>query len=115
MLFISSENPELVTAAGDTAYFYLCVMSVFLPVLYLLYVYRSALQGMGNTMVAMVSGVIEFVLRVGVAFVIGMTGYEIGILAAEPVAWFGAAVFLMVEYYINVAKMMQREENQNAV
>lgn len=115
MLFISSENPELVTAAGDTAYFYLCVMSVFLPVLYLLYVYRSALQGMGNTMVAMVSGVIEFVLRVGVAFVIGMTGYEIGILAAEPVAWFGAAVFLMVEYYINVAKMMQREENQDAV
>lgn len=110
MLFISSENPELVTAAGDTAYFYLCIMSVFLPVLYLLYVYRSALQGMGNTMVAMVSGIIEFVLRVGVACVIGMTGYETGILAAEPVAWFGAAVFLMVEYYISVAKMMQREE-----
>ena len=115
MLFISSENPELVTAAGDTAYFYLCTMSVFLPVLYLLHIYRSALQGMGNTMVAMVSGMIEFVLRVGVAVVIGMTGYEMGILAAEPAAWFGAAVFLMVGYYVSVAKMMQREENQDAV
>ena len=114
MLFISSENPELVKAAGNTAYFYLGIMSVFLPVLYLLYVYRSALQGMGNTMAAMVSGIIEFVLRVGVAVVIGMTGYETGILAAEPVAWFGAAVFLMVEYYVNVAKMMQREEERDA-
>jgi len=105
MLFISSEDPKLRMAAENTAYFYLSIMSVFLPVLYLLYVYRSALQGMGNTMTAMASGVIEFVLRVGVAFVIGLTGYETGILYAEVIAWFGAAVFLMIEYYVSMAKM----------
>jgi len=114
MLFISSENPELVTAAENTAYFYLVIMSIFLPVLYLLYVYRSALQGMGNTITAMVSGVIEFVLRVGVAFVIGMTGYETGILYAEAAAWFGAAIFLMIEYYISMGKMMRGEGNMTA-
>ncbi len=115
MLFISSEDPELAAAAGNTAYLYLCIMSVLLPVLYLLYVYRSALQGMGNTMTAMVSGIIEFVLRVGVAFLIGMTGYETGILCAEAAAWFGAAVFLMAAYYINIGKIMKGEGGEDAV
>lgn len=104
MLFISSKEPGLAAAAGETAYLYLCIMSVFLPLLYLLYVYQAALQGMGNTVISMVSGMIEFVLRVGVAVVIGITGYEKGIFSAEVIAWFGAAVFLMAEYYLSIRR-----------
>ncbi len=104
MLFISSKEPGLAAAAGETAYLYLCIMSVFLPLLYLLYVYQAALQGMGNTVISMVSGMIEFVLRVGVAAVIGITGYEKGIFSAEVIAWFGAAVFLMAEYYLSIRR-----------
>lgn len=98
MLFISSDVPELAAAAGNTAYLYLCVMSVCLPILYLLHVFLSALQGMGNTVIPMVSGVIEFVMRVGISIAVGITRFENGIFAAEVVAWTGAASYLYVNY-----------------
>ena len=98
MLFISSESQELMTAAGDTAYWYLCAMSAFLPVLYLLYAYQAGLQGMGNTVVPMLSGILEFVLRVGVSVAIGISGQKHAICLAEITAWTGAMVLLLIGY-----------------
>ena len=46
--FISG-TPQEVEQAMSVAYFYLAVMSVALPVLYILHVTRSAIQGMRNT------------------------------------------------------------------
>ena len=105
MLFISAESAQLAAAAGDTAYYYLSVMSVCLPILYLLYAYRSALQGMGNTRIPLLSGVVEFVMRVGLALIIGMTGHQTGIFYAEVFAWTGAAVLLAASYYYNANKL----------
>lgn len=111
MLFISAKSVELVKAAGDTAYLFLCVMSAFLPVLYLLYVFLSALQGMGNTVIPMISGIVELVIRVGVSAIVGITGYANGIFAAEVLAWIGAAGYLFVNYYkmINEKKISIQE------
>lgn len=105
MLFISTETPELAAAAGEVAYRYLCMMSAALPVLYLLYAYRSALQGMGNTRIPLLSGVLEFVTRVGAAVIIGDIGYQMGLLAVEPMAWLSAAVLLCISYYVSAAKL----------
>lgn len=106
MLFISSDSPETDAAAGDVAYAYLFLMSAFLIVLYLLYVYRSALQGMGRTLVPTLSGVVEFVMRVSVALLVGLLGLpEKCIFAAEFSAWIGATVLLCVAYYICAAKL----------
>ncbi len=99
MLFISSDVPELVEVAGNTAYHYLTVMSVCLPVLYLLHLYQAALRGMGNTVMPMLSGIIEFVVRVSVSLVVGRIGYAYGLFGAEVAAWTGAMLFMMVSYY----------------
>ena len=104
-LFLSSESPELEIAAGNTAYLYLCCMSAALPILYLLYVYRSALQGMGNTRIPLLSGIIEFVIRVGGAMIIGFTLWQNGIFLAEVGAWIGATVLLGGAYYYHAARM----------
>ena len=104
MLFISSESPELAAAAGQTAYQYLSVMAVMLPVLYLLYAYRSALQGMGNTRIPLLSGVVEFLIRVSGAAWVGVSGWQNGIFLAEVGAWVGAAVLLAAAYYHSAAK-----------
>lgn len=111
MLFISSEIPEQVIAAGNAAYLYLVIMSISLPVLYLLYVYQAALQGMGNTMVTMVSGVIELALRVGLAVIVGVTGIANGIFVAEVSAWYGAAMFLIVVYYRSIRRLYAERSN----
>ena len=50
-LFVSGE-PEQIRQVLDIAYKYLFIMAIFLWVLYLLYVYRSAIQGLGNTPVS---------------------------------------------------------------
>lgn len=104
-LFISSDTPALEIAAGETAYLYLCVMSAALPVLYLLYAYRSALQGMGNTRIPLLSGIVEFIVRVGGAVIIGITAWQNGIFLAEVGAWLGAAVLLGGAYYYYAARM----------
>ncbi len=105
MLFIVSESPALEIAAGNTAYLYLSVMSAGLPVLYLLFVYRSALQGMGDTLIPLLSGVAEFVVRVGGARIIAYTGWQNGIFLAEVGAWLAAAVLLAAAYYYRAARM----------
>ena len=105
MLFISREDPALAVAAGETAYHYLCVMGAALPALYLLYVYRSALEGMGRTHISLLSGMLEFAIRVGGAVIIGFTLWQNGIFYAEVGAWIGAAILLFTAYCIHVRKL----------
>ncbi len=105
MLFISREDPALAAAAGETAYQYLTVMALCLPMLYLLYVYRSALQGMGNTRIPLLSGVVEFAIRVGGAAIIGITLWQRGLFYAEVSAWAGAALLLAAAYYYHASRL----------
>ena len=81
-------------------------MASCLCILYFLYVYRSALQGLGNTMLPMLSGVVEFFVRVGVALLLPKFIGQNGIFYAEIAAWTGATVLLVVSYYISIRKFM---------
>lgn len=108
-MFLSG-TPEEILEAGTVAWRYLLFMSLALPALYLLYVYRSALQGMGNTVIPMVSGILEFFMRTGM--VLGLTrliGSD-GIFWAEVSAWIGAAVLLGISYYVIMAKKKFKAE-----
>jgi len=105
MLFISTENPADAVMAGDVAYGYLCMMSSCLPVLYILYMFLSALQGWGDTVRPMISGAVELAARIAVAAVVAYTGHETGIFCAEVMAWTGAVVYLGYHYY----KWMKKE------
>lgn len=103
-LFISG-TPEVVEQTMRIAYFYLAVMSVCLPVLYVLHVTRSALQGMGNTILPMLSGVAEFVMRTLSVILLPMLFGEVGIFFAETAAWLGADVVLVISYFSQMKKL----------
>ena len=111
-LFISAENPLLAAEAKHIAYTFLCIMATFLPVLYLLYVYLSALQGMGYTGLTLISGILEFLIRTVIALIVGWSGFEMGIFATEVVAWMGAFLYLMVYYHkkVKLFEAMQKPE-----
>ena len=102
--FISGTAEEVAQTMG-TAYTYLAVMSVCLPILYLLHVVRSALQGMGNTVLPMVSGVVEFFMRTGVALILTRFIGGAGVFYAEVSAWLGADVVLVTSYFHMVRKL----------
>ena len=88
-LFISGE-PQQVEASMQIAYHYLSIMSVCLPILYMLHIYRSALMGLGDTVVPMFSGVAEMVVRIGVALLLPLALGQEGIYYAEVGAWTAA-------------------------
>lgn len=106
-LFVSGSPDETVQVL-QIARHYLNVMSYFLVVLYALYVYRSGLQGLGNTVIPMLSGLAEFMMRVTAAMVFPRFLGQEGIFYAEILAWTGAAVLLAVSYYV---VMGRKEEN----
>lgn len=102
--FISGA-PESAAEATKIGVRYLSIMSICLPALYILHVTRSAVQGMGNTVLPMGSGIAEFVMRtIGVLllpFIMGQTG----IFIAEVLAWFGADLILIPSYIITFKKI----------
>ena len=89
---------------------YLHFMLAGLFILYLLYVYRSALQGMGDTLTPMLSGGAEMVMRLSVAMLLPLLLGQDGIFFAEPAAWLGAEVLLMATYYYRIRRITFKEE-----
>ena len=105
LLFISGE-PEEVKSVLEVAYTYLFVMCCLLFILYLLHLYRSALQGMGDTVIPMVSGVAELTMRISCALLLPIWLGEYGIYFAEIAAWTGAAVILIIFYYRRIYHLL---------
>ena len=108
MLFISREDAALALEAGETAYRYLQLMSVSLPILYVLYVFMSALQGMGNTIAPMWSAVFELAVRLSVAFLVAQIGYRNGIFWAEVGAWYIGGATQALGYLLQMRKITKR-------
>lgn len=108
LLFISA-SPQQTKIVLQYAYDYLFVMAVCLPVLYILYSYRSALQGMENTFIPMISGIVELIMRVTAAMTLPQIIGVYGIYLAEVLAWMGAAILLYFSYRVSIRKI-EREE-----
>ena len=97
--FISG-TPEEAASALKVGVTYLSIMSICLPFLYILHVTRSAVQGMGNTVLPMVSGIAEFIMRTGGVLILPALIGENGIFIAEVLAWLGADLILLPSYFI---------------
>jgi len=109
-----SGPPVQVEAAMGVAYFYLAVMSIGLPTLYVLHVLRSAIQGMGNTFLPMLSGIAEFAMRTLTVLLLPHFVGEVGIFFAEIMAWAGADVVLIVSYLVKVRDLKKMEGQEAA-
>ena len=71
----------------------------------MIFLYRFALQGLGNTVVPMFAGVMELIMRTIVAFALpGLLGYQ-GVCLASPLAWIGATVWLIWSYFRIIPKL----------
>ena len=102
-LFVDGANPD----AGQVITYgrhFLRVMAAFLFILYGLHIYRSALQGMGNMYIPLLSGVMELVMRICAALILPRFIGEYGIYAAEVLAWTGALTLLYLSYQRAIRK-----------
>ena len=107
-LFISGDPGE-VEASLNIAFHYLSIMAVCLPILYLLHIYRSGLMGLGDTVVPMVSGIAEMIVRMGVVLLLPLVMGQEGVYYAEVGAWTAAALILAGAYYLRIRALSRRK------
>lgn len=86
-------------AAMAIAYRYLFLMLINLPILYLIHVFRNALQSIGIAVWSMISGGAEFCVRVGMAKLVAPVLGVDTLFYIEPLAWLGALVFVIPPYF----------------
>lgn len=106
--FVSGDAVQ-VDQVVSVAYHYLSVMSILLFILYLLHVFRSVLQGLGNTVIPMVSGVVELIMRIGVVLILPRFFGEKGLYYAEVSAWTASVLLLMTSCYIKLHRFKSLE------
>lgn len=108
-LFIEDSDPFIVSQVMTYAVRMLFVSCSALFALYLLFVYRSTLQGLGDTVIPMISGFVELGMRVSAALLLPRLIGEWGVYTAEILAWIGAATLLIWGYYYRMRMLsMQR-------
>ena len=99
-------NREGGVQALDVAWRYLSIMTAFMPVLYLIYIYKNVLQAAGISVWSMVSGVTEFIVRVIMGKVIILWLGSGTLFYIEPVAWLGALLPVMIPYFFYRKKLL---------
>lgn len=104
-MFINTTE-EGATEALQIGFRYLIIASISLVILYLIHVYRNAMQALGSSFWSMISGFAECAVRIfmskGVVLLLG-TGV---LYFVEPVAWLGALLFIMIPFYFYRKKLL---------
>lgn len=78
---------------------YLVVLLLMLIFLYLIHVFRNALQAIGISLFSMLSGVAELLVRVGLARVALAPALADLLFYIEPIAWLGALLLVVPAYF----------------
>ena len=108
-------DPEQVRAVLDVGARQLMLMTLGLPFLYLLFLYRAALQGLGNTYIPMISGFIELGLRILSVVVLTRILGDWGVLLSDPIAWPFAMTLLMISYFVVYRRVRKQYDSISAV
>ncbi|REJ04123.1 MATE family efflux transporter [Microbacterium bovistercoris] len=93
-VFVGDGSAEVV----EMAHLMLVVNGLTYSILGVLFVLRGALQGLGQALIPTVTGVLELVMRVVAAIVLGSLWSFLGVALSDPLAWLGAVVILVPAY-----------------
>jgi len=103
-------DPAQVASVLDVGTVQLTVMTLFLPLLYMLFLYRAALQGIGNTFIPMISGFVEMAMRLISVLLLTQVWGVWGIYLADSIGWPVAAVLLIISCHVFFRKLQRVRE-----
>lgn len=100
-LFIKGKDASTL----DASMIYLMTVIQFFIPLFLIFVFRNALQAMGKTFMPLMAGVFELFARTVVSLTLpNIIGFK-GVCFAGPIAWVAACVPLLITYVIHIHKV----------
>lgn len=94
-------EPETISLTAD----FLRICGISLLLLNLLFIFRCTVQGMGQPLIPMFSGIVEMALRI---LIITIMVAKVGFRAtayAESIAWFGALLLNIVTYIVLIRRI----------
>jgi len=100
-LFVGEGQPEVVAQAQ----IYLVTNGIFYFVLALLFIYRYTLQGLGQSFVPTIAGIMELLMRTFAAIILSKHMGFAGACFANPLAWIGACLPLGICYYSTMKRL----------
>ena len=105
-LFISEGDDKTLVIKYSREYL-AWVCAFFVPLM-LLILYRSSIQGMGDTLFPMIASIVELAGRVLVAIgLVSFIGY-LAICLACPAAWLGGALIVVPAYFSKIKKLEKK-------
>lgn len=104
-LFVGAEAVQVI----EYGRVFLIITGVSYWALALLFIFRFALQGLGQSFVPTIAGVVELLMRIAAAiFLVDWMGY-LGACLAAPMAWIGALIPLAGAFFITARKLSRGE------
>lgn len=104
-VFVGNGEKEVLELAKQ----YLIINGVSYWILSLLFIYRLTLQGLGQSIIPTVTGIMELVMRILGAWVLVQQFGFAGAAASNALAWVGGCLPGLVAYYVTMHKMRKQE------
>ena len=102
-LFLDS-SMEHADMALEVAFEYVAIMTEMIIAAYLMYLFKYSLQGLGNTVAPMLSGILEVAVRIFVAYVLVERFGSHALFYRDGAAWILAAVFMIICFIFTLRK-----------
>ena len=100
-VFIKDKNPLIIEIGKE----YLRISTYYYFFLGMIFVFRNTLQGMGKTMIPLAGSCVELAMRSFAAIYLAkIIGYK-GVFYAGPIAWIGAAVVVVIGYFVIIRNL----------
>lgn len=100
-LFVGPEEVEAI-CLGQT---YFLVNGLTYWILSMLFIFRYTLQGLGQSIVPTVAGVMELIMRATAGIVLVDALGFLGACLGNPMAWLGSCVPLSIAYFITIRRL----------
>ncbi|MCL2208727.1 MAG: MATE family efflux transporter [Treponema sp.] len=100
-IFLGWDSIEILSMAHT----YLIINSSFYILLAMLFIIRQSLLGLGDSVTPTIAGIMELVMRIFAAIILGRAVGFTGICWANPLAWAGALVPLVIAFVIRMKKL----------
>lgn len=103
-LFLDPSQTDQVELIYDASRRYLNVSAALFPFLFLIFIFRNALQGIGKTFWPLMAGVGELVIRAVTSFILPRKFGYTGVIYVDCLSWVLACGILAAAYYLIIMR-----------
>ena len=100
-MFVGYDQKEVILLSQT----YLTSNGLFYFLLSLLFIYRYTLQGLGQSFIPTVAGIMELIMRSFAAIILSKPLGFLGVSLSNPLAWLGACIPLIISYHFTYKKI----------